>query len=650
MSGQSIQADMAQPAISSPLASRTNPTPRPSYSLSSIATFLRQLVCPPAVLKPCLYSKATLEQRQGRTSELKENQRIYIYKSPPTIPGVAFVEGPPQELPGQMPSHRWIISVSIAALKVLLNFVRHKPALIARAIRTVTEFILFDKCQETSLQSIIEAYKNRVDADDLAQVVSHRFKNAHVGSQFEERNPILEPYRDMWWLMALPEIGNIFLEDKAFARLRVAGFNPTSLVRVFSVNDMSFLVADENMPWGGDSIVACIAENRLYAQDFSFMDALPQKANSKNIFAVTSAIYAIPPGGGDLEPVAIQVNGDVFFPPKRNRPFTTHWAIAKMALNQNDATHQELFAHLGRTHLLVEPFVIATMRQLPSDHPVHILLKPHFEGTIFINDTASKNLVKVGGEVDRIFAGDITSVMKLCASLVISNHFNDSMPDVELKKRGLMDRILNMPYRDDALEHFRAMYRFVHLYVSHFYKTDDGVMQDPELQAWVQELLDPECGRLKGFGEDDKGTVSSIKYLARALTFVIFSASVQHAAVNFPQFDYMAYAPAISGGLYAVPPKPSEEAGLEHWAAMLTPIKTAIEQIRILGLIGAVYHTRLGHYRRGEMPDDEPVQTALREYQDELLRIDTRIEKRERNSRLKYDFLRSSKIPQSINI
>lgn len=639
---------MTQPAFGSPFVPHTKPNPRPSCSLSSITTFFWQLVVHRAVLTPSLHSKATPEQRKNRAIELEENQRIYIYKSPPTIPGVAFVEGPPQELPGQMPSRRWSISVGIAAFKVLLNFLRDKPALIARAIHAIVASILVDRSQERSLQSAIETYE--VDGSDLAQAVLHRFKHARVGSQFEERNSVLGPYRDMWWTLPFPEIGNIFLEDKVFARLRVAGYNPSSLVRVFSLTDMPFLVADEDMPWGGDSMVACIAENRLYAQDFSFMAELPQESGAGKIFAVTAAMYAVPPGGGDLEPVAIQVNGDIILPPKLNRPFTTHWAIAKMALNQNDATHQELFAHLGRTHLLVEPFVIATMRQLPSDHPVHILLKPHFEGTIFINDTASKNLVKVGGDVDKIFAGDITAVMKWCANLVLSNHFNDSMPDVELKRRGLMNPILKMPYRDDALEHFEAMHEFVLSYLSHFYKTDIEVAQDPELQAWVQELMDPERGRLKGFGEDDKGTVSSVKYLARAITFVIFSASVQHAAVNFPQFAYMSYAPAISGGLYAVPPKPSEEAGLKQWAATLTPIKTAIEQIRILGLIGVVYHTRLGQYRRGEMPDDEPVQSALRRYQNKLGRIDARIEMRERNGRLKYDFLRSSKIPQSINI
>lgn len=641
---------MALPSFISnfvPNAEETSPRP---YSLSALVRYVRELFLPRTLLTPSLLFDATPAQRTDRTSELEENQKLYVYKSPPTIPGIAFVEGPAQKLPGQMPRRRWFFYLGLASLRVILNFARYRPVLILRAVRTLIDSIFVDRCHEQSMQSTIETLSSRVDPDTFTQAVMRRFRDARVGSNFEEKDSVLGPYRDMWSLLPFPALGNVFLEDKVFARLRVGGFNPLSLFRVSSVPEMPFQITNANIPWAGDSLDACIAENRLYAQDFSFMSALPQEANSDKIFAVTSAIFAIPPGGGDLEPVAIQVNGDVFFPPKPDAPFTTHWAIAKMALNQNDATHHELFAHLGRTHLLVEPFILATMRQLPSSHPVHVLLKPHFEGTIFINDTASKNLVTPGGEVDKIFAGDITEIMKWCAQLVISNNFNASMPDVELQKRGLLDPILNMPYRDDALEHFSAMNDFVFSYLTYFYKTDVMVVEDQELQAWVQELVDPDHGRLKGFGEDGNGSVTSVRYLARAITFVIFSASVQHAAVNFPQFAYMAYAPAVSGGLYAVPPRPFEQAGMAEWAAILTPIKAAIAQIRILALIGVVYHTRLGHYRQGEMPGYKPVQRALKKYQEELRRIDSKIKARERNCKLKYDFLLSKNIPQSINI
>ena len=55
------------------------------------------------------------------------------------------------------------------------------------------------------------------------------------------------------------------------------------------------------------------------------------------------------------------------------------------ALVAADTMHHELISHLGRTHLLIEPFAVSTKRVLPASHPVAVLLAPHVEGTIFIN-------------------------------------------------------------------------------------------------------------------------------------------------------------------------------------------------------------------------------------------------------------------------
>lgn len=637
--------------ISSPLPLRRHSLATPLPTSTNAARRVR-FVVPKAALYPTPSASSDSDDSPSTIPELAENQKLYIYESPKTLPGVAFVKGPPSDLPGQMPSRRWTIAAGYAGAKVELNFSRLNPIKIFEAAGTLLQSLFIDNTSVESLNSAAAAFTSNVDVEKVAISVERKsFRKARTGSQFEEKNPVLEPYRDMWNTLQFPDIGNVFMEDKTFSRLRVAGFNPLSLYRAFSPEDMPFSVSSDALPSAGDTIASAIAEKRLYYQDFRFMSALPQEPNTTKVFAITAALFVIPPGGGDLTPVAILCNGEVVYPPKPEEPFSTRWAIAKMAVNQNDATHHELVAHLGRTHLLVEPFVVATMRQLPAAHPLHVLLKPHFEGTIFINDTASNNLVAKGGDVDRIFAGDIGPVMEWCAGTVINNHFNNSIPDVEMEARGVMDAILDMPYREDALEHFRVMYKWVLSYLSHYYKSDADITADVQLQSWVRELVDPECGRLKGFGEDDiNGKVTTVAYLARAVTFVIFSGSVQHAAVNFPQYALMAYAPAVAGGLWKTPPTSTETAGLERWVETLTPTTTAIEQIRILGVIGAVYYTQLGQYRRGEMPSDKPIQDALNEYKNDLERIETKIKNRESKSVIKYDFLRPSKIPQSINI
>ena len=48
-------------------------------------------------------------------------------------------------------------------------------------------------------------------------------------------------------------------------------------------------------------------------------------------------------------------------------------------------------------------------------------------------------------------------------------------------------------------------------------------------------------GRIKGLPND--GAVQRIGELIEVATFVIYTCSVQHAAVNFPQYDCMSYTP-----------------------------------------------------------------------------------------------------------
>lgn len=458
-------------------------------------------------------------------------------------------------------------------------------------------------------------------------------------------------YESMWITMPLPPLARLFMRDDVFAQLRVAGFNPMSLFRVRTVDDMPFTVPEGRL---GEPVDTAIRERRLYAQDFSFMAQLRRETEQK--FAVTSAIYVVPVQAGvpcRLKVVAICVNRVVVYPDAPG----LNWVLAKLALNQNDAVHHEFVAHLGKTHLLVEPFVAATMRQLHPTHPVHRLLRPHFEGTVFINLLAKEGLVAPGKYVDRIFAGRIESLMRWCANKVISNEFNASMPDVDLERRGLMEDSLHMPYREDALQHFEAMHEWVSAYLRVYYKSDAEVGNDGELQAWAAEVVAEDGGRVRDFGEggdgdgDGGGRVETLKYLARAVSMVIFCASVQHAAVNFGQWELMAFAPAVGGALYGEMVAEGEVVSMERWKGMLTPVWTAVDQMKILGVLGGVYHTRLGEYRRGEIEVRvEAVREALARWKGKLREIEKRIERRERGEALKYEYLRPSRIPQSINI
>jgi len=55
------------------------------------------------------------------------------------------------------------------------------------------------------------------------------------------------------------------------------------------------------------------------------------------------------------------------------------------------------------THAVVEPFVIATNRQLSVLHPIYKLLHPHYRDTMNINALARSSLVNADGIIEKTF-------------------------------------------------------------------------------------------------------------------------------------------------------------------------------------------------------------------------------------------------------
>lgn len=49
-----------------------------------------------------------------------------------------------------------------------------------------------------------------------------------------------------------------------------------------------------------------------------------------------------------------------------------------------DSVH-EVVSHLGFTHVVLEGALVSVNRCFPEAHPIYKLMKPHFEGTAFIN-------------------------------------------------------------------------------------------------------------------------------------------------------------------------------------------------------------------------------------------------------------------------
>ena len=647
--------------------SKKSPGPTPIICLQSSSSNNKSLSQTPISSQPTsipvrkpksLPRKLSKSELAQRKTELQIAQSQWIYESPKNIPGISFVRGPVDKLPNQMPHFWWFAIVSWTQTLIEINLAPYNPKIIFGSIKLLIESLFADNTSLESVQKIasehIEQTKEIIAAAE--EKLATNLNRANISdSTFEEKSHVLKPYRDIYTILKQPPVVDHFLQDDVFSRLRNAGYNPLSIYQVRSINDLPFTITDNDLS-GNDTIQSAIAEQRLYAHDFSFLRKIEQEKNSDKIAVIANAIYYVPSLGASLTTIAIEINGDIVRPPTTmsrtdmEDGSVSRWNIAKMAVNVADSVHHEIVAHLGRTHLLVQPFILATHRQLTKEHPLFMLLNPHFEGTVFINDSAVNNLVKPGGDVDKLFAGDIESVMKWCSDLVLNNNFNACMPDVDVKSRGIDNNMINMPYVEDALSHWEALLEWVGSYIRHYYENDEAMMEDDELQAWIEEIVNPNKGKLKGFGDNEDGKILTLDYLIRAVSFIIFSGSVQHAAVNFPQKSLMSYAPSVAGALWRSPPASGVNCNPKWWQQSIAPVHVAIEQVGVMEALGSIYYTQIGKYRRNELPKDAVVQAALKKYQKKLKDIDRVINERERYEILKYDYLRPKNVPQSINI
>ncbi|NEP08897.1 MAG: lipoxygenase [Symploca sp. SIO2C1] len=484
----------------------------------------------------------------------------------------------------------------------------------------------------------------------------------------------IEDFKELFKTIELPQIAYTFQKDEAFAYMRIAGPNPVMIKRVSKADERLPITNEQYQEVMGteDSLEAAMESGRLYLADYSiFANAVngtytgllyPHPEIQKYLYSPL-ALFAVPPGSDPnrmLKPVAIQCNSQ----PGPKNPIITPktgeyaWLIAKTVVQIADANYHEAVSHLGRTHLFIEPFAIATPRNLSKTHRLRLLLEPHFQGTLAINNAAQQSLVPPRGGVDGLLSCIIDNSRVLAVLGLQSYGFNSAMLPKQLKEREVDDTeaLPVYPYRDDALLIWDAIHEWVSAYLSLYYKSDKDIQQeqrldvkeDKELQAWAKELTDFNGGRVIEFGNQGSGKIHTLEYLIKAATLIIFTASAQHAAVNFPQLGLMSFAPSMPTAGYIPAKSLGSDTTEEDYLNLLPPLNQAQDQLNLLYLLGSTYYTTLGQYEDNHFSDPQ-VQEPLQAFQKRLKEIEAIIEQRNFGCP-NYQYLRPSKIPQSINI
>ncbi|BCF86581.1 arachidonate 15-lipoxygenase (plasmid) [Rhodococcus qingshengii] len=478
----------------------------------------------------------------------------------------------------------------------------------------------------------------------------------------------LAQYNAIWQTAPIPDVAENLHDDELFAFLRVGGFNTNVIERVDGALPENFPLTDQQYREGlgaQDSLETAIRQGRLFIVDYAELGKMaPEHATYKILTgegynSAPIAVFAIAPGRDKLAPVAIQCGQNPATAPMFVRPKPDDqehywgWQMAKTVVQTADFNHHEMLAHLSRAHLVSEVFALATNRAFAPNHPLSVLLKPHFEGDIFINFLAATIIMPPNLFADVILAAPLPDILETVGKDRLNWDFYERMPHRDFARRGLDDAsvLREFPYRDDALLVWEAISAWMDDYVRVYYTSDADVVADSELAAWVVEVT--VMGKMKGFRE-----ITSVEQLIEVLTMVVYTASAYHASVNYPQSHLMAYAPFVAG--MTSTPAPTTTAGFTEadWIKSLPGLLTSIAQFYFLNVLGTIYYRPLGDYRTNIFPFPpsfgDPriadIDGPLQHFRRDLAVVEAEINRRNQSRSQPYEYLLPSNIPTSTNI
>ncbi|XP_041999732.1 probable linoleate 9S-lipoxygenase 5 isoform X1 [Salvia splendens] len=454
---------------------------------------------------------------------------------------------------------------------------------VAYALKSIFQFLapgfkdLFDKTPDEfdSFEEVLQLYDGASAETNVTLLEKIRH---HI--PVETIKELLRSDGEKTYNFPLPQViredKDAWRSDEEFGREMLAGINPVVIQRLQEFPPTSKLnpelygrqsskISEEHIIHNleGLTVAEAIRNNKLYILDHhdSLMPYLRRiNTTAAKTYATRTVLFL--KEDGTLRPVAIELSlphpeGDHYgavsrvCTPAEDGVEGAIWLLAKAYVAVDDSGYHQLISHWLNTHASIEPFIIATNRQLSVLHPIHKLLQPHFRDTMNINALARQSLICAGGFVEiTVFPGKYSLEM---SSMVYKDWVfpEQSLPG-DLIKRGVAIKdsscphgvrllIEDYPYAVDGLEIWGTIKTWVQDYCNLYYKTDEMVQEDPELQAWWTEI------REKGHGDKKDEPwwpkMQSRKELIESCTTIIWVASALHAALNFGQYPYGGYLP-----------------------------------------------------------------------------------------------------------
>jgi len=510
------------------------------------------------------------------------------------------------------------------------------------------------KCEKPGAYYQVKALSNMLGLlPSLPGVLWKTFKHGFLKMPFKRVEDYiffgLTPFPD-------PKLRTDLWNDKYMARQSVAGANPVMIEGVNANNPLpeQFKIDQAALSLSSEELEQAIKEERLYMANLSMLKMLQDSPGTvdghKKYSTAPIALYYLP-DDGDLRPLAIQL--DATEDTSEDNPILTpadgnKWKLARTCFMAADGTVHDLWTHAVQIHYVMESIIMVTYGQLSKKHPLLALLDPHLQYTLSVNvhplyERGSNGKVPYYGQM---FPPDNDALVKFMGEGMRQFKFRERALPKDLKRRHVENGKLDYPYRDDGLPIWNAIQDFAREYVDVYYKTDQYVLDDYELQAWAKQLGGDRAEGACGL-EDFPTSFSTKKEVAEIFGQIIYIATAHHSSIHFPQYPYSQFVPNMPNAIYASPKE---------------LLKTNVEQDQLMTLFPrfkiAMFQTflyyavnfkvnRIGEYPvKMFCPEAVPV---IEKYQQKLKELSSSHREKYRTAKDKYPYMNPEHIPNGVS-
>ncbi|XP_063042919.1 hydroperoxide isomerase ALOXE3-like [Engraulis encrasicolus] len=443
-------------------------------------------------------------------------------------------------------------------------------------------------------------------------------------------------------------------EDEFFGYQFLNGANPMTIQRCQQLPPKFAVTNDMVQPFlGGSTLPAELQSGNIFLCDYSHLAEVPTNVINQRPQYVPSPFCLLFKNKEDkLVPIAIQLRlepgetNPVFLPGDSEEA----WLLAKTQVRAADFIQHQFHFHLLRTHLLAEAYAIATLRHLPSAHPLYKLLVPHLRYTLHVNTLGRESLISEDGAISMYTSTGREGMEVVMKKAMQAVKYSALCLPEDIIARGL-EAVPNFYYRDDGLLVWIALNKYVEGVLAIFYPSDADVSSDEELQGWIEDIY--KHGFLEQASTGIPSVFSSVKEVTKFVTMVIFTMTAQHSALNSGQFDFGGWLPNCPNSLQSGAPCSKDQIREADLLLCLPDVNTSV-----WGIAGAWLASKksgdfvpLAQHPEQYFSSEPEVQGLVDQLREDLKEISQKVQERNKDLKdLPYTYLDPENIENSVTI